>query len=547
MNNEFDNIVITREPERTSRPNWKLLSVVAAGVLLLGTLLGSIVTAKGWLTFASAKSGDEPKAAVTLSNPALDQNIVLNGGFAQIAKAVTPAVVTIEVSARESSRQRSPFGFIDPFRDFFGLPDQDDEDNTPRRRAVPTPRAPQGQQSPEGRGRLLPNGVGSGVLVTGDGYIITNNHVVDGAEKVEVELQDRRKVTAKVIGTDAPSDLAIIKIEGSGYPTIAIGDSDAAQVGDIVLAVGNPLGVGQTVTMGIISARGRSTYRGNFRNAPYEDFIQTDAAINRGNSGGALINLRGELIGIPSQILAGGSGGSIGIGFAIPSKMARNVMDQIIKGGKVRRGKLGVIVTAVSNEYAKELGYKSTLGAFVSDVEKGQPADQAGIKPYDIITEFNGKRIQDSSELRNLTSQTAPGTPVKLKVWRDGSERELTVKLAEVEPTASSKEEPIKASANKATGPLAGVSVENLTPEKAREYRLPAGTTGVVITDVDADSDAAAAGLAPGLVIIEVARQPVTNVSEFNAALQKIGPKKSVFLRVRDGNSARVVLVQPQE
>ncbi len=547
MNNEFDNIVIARQPEQPSRQNWKLLSVVAASVLLLGTLLGSIVTAKGWLTFASAKSGDEPKAAVALPSPALDQNIVLNGGFAQIAKAVTPAVVTIEVSARESSRQRSPFGFVDPFRDFFGLPDQDDE-GTPRRRVVPTPRGQQGQPTPEGRGRLLRNGVGSGVLVTGDGYIVTNNHVVDEAEKVEVFLNDRRQFTAKVIGTDPRSDLAVIKIEGSGFPTVAFGDSDATQVGDLVLAVGNPLGVGQTVTMGIISAKGRSTTRtADPRSQPYEDFIQTDAAINRGNSGGALINLRGELIGVPSQILAGGSGGSIGIGFAIPSKMARNVMDQLVKNGKVRRGRLGVTVTAVSNEYAKELGYPSTIGAFVSDVEKGQPADQVGIKPYDIITEFNGKRIQDSSELRNLTSQTAPGTPVKIKVWRDGSERELTVKLAEVEPTAGAKEEPIKASANKATGPLAGVSVENLTPEKARDYRLPAGTTGVVITDVDADSDAAAAGLSPGMVIIEVARHPVATVSEFNAELQKIGAKKTIFLRVRDANNTRVVLVQPQE
>jgi serine protease Do len=541
MNNEFDNIVITRQPERASNPNWKLLSAVAAGVLLLGTLFGSIVTAKGWLSFASAKSGEEPKVA--LPSPALDQNIVLNGGFAQIAKAVTPAVVTIEVSARES-RQRTPFGFIDPFRDFFGLPDQDDE-GTPRRRVVPTPRGQ--QQQPEGRGRLLPNGVGSGVLVTGDGYIITNNHVVEGAEKVEVSLNDRRQFSAKVIGTDPKSDLAVIKIEGSGFPTVAFGDSDATQVGDLVLAIGNPLGVGQTVTMGIISAKGRSTTRAaNPQSQPYEDFIQTDAAINRGNSGGALINLRGELIGVPSQILAGGSGGSIGIGFAIPAKMARNVMDQLVKDGKVRRGKLGVLVRAVTNDFAKELNYNSTAGAFVTDVEKGQPAEQAGVKPYDIITEFNGKRILDSSELRNLTSQTAPGTPVKLKVWRDGSEREVTVKLAEVEAPSAEKEEPIKASSNKATGPLAGISVDNLTPEKAREYRLPAGTNGVVVTDVDPDSDAAAAGLRPGVVILEVARQPVNNVNEFNAALQKLGAKKSVFLRVRDGSGVGVVLVEPQ-
>lgn len=541
MNNEFDNIIITREQPR--RPSWKLLSGVAAGVLALGTLLGAVVTAKGWMPFASARA-EEPKTAVAAPSPTLDQTI-LSGGFSQIAKSVTPAVVTIEVSARQDQR-RQPFGFIDPFRDFFGLPDQDDE-GQPRRRGTPQPRQPQGEGQ-ERAPRLVPNGVGSGVIVTSDGYIITNNHVVEGAEKVEVQLEDRRQFTAKVIGTDAPSDLAVIKIEGSGFPTVSFGDSETVQVGDLVLAVGNPLGVGQTVTMGIISAKGRSTTRtGDPRAQPYEDFIQTDAAINRGNSGGALVNLRGELIGVPSQILAGGSGGSIGIGFAIPSKMARNVMDQLVKGGKVRRGKLGVTIRAVTNDYAKELGYNSTTGAFVADVEIGQPAEQAGVKAFDIITEVNGKRIVDSGELRNMVSQTAPGTPVKVKIWRDGSERELTIKLAEVKPLEKEKEEAPVAASAKATGPLAGVSVDNLTPEKARQYRLPEGTTGVVITDVDPGSDAAAAGLRPGVVIIEVARQPVATVNEFNAALAKLGGKKSAFIRIRDASGVSVVLVQPQE
>ena len=418
MQNEFDNIVITRQ--QSSRPSWKLLSAVAAGVLVLGTLLGAAVTAKGWMPFGSARA-EEPKPAVALPSPTLDQTI-LNGGFAQIAKTVMPAVVTIEVSARQDQR-RQPFGFIDPFRDFFGSPDQDDE-GTPRRRVIPQPRQPQGEG--QQRTPLVPQGVGSGVIVSGDGYILTNNHVVENADKVEVFLNDHRQLVAKVIGTDSRSDLAVIKIEGSGFPTVPIGDSDTAQIGDLVLAVGNPLGIGQTVTMGIISAKGRSTSRGiDPKLQPYEDFIQTDAAINRGNSGGALVNLRGELIGVPSQILAGGSGGSIGIGFAIPTKQARSVMDQLIKDGKVRRGKLGVTVRAVTNDFAKELGYSNTTGAFVAEVEKGQPAEQAGIKPYDIITEINGKRIVDSSELRNFVSQITPGTPVKVKLWRDGQERDI--------------------------------------------------------------------------------------------------------------------------
>jgi Do/DeqQ family serine protease len=543
--NQFENVVITRSEPASRKPGWKLMSLLATGVLLVGTVFGSIVTSKGWMPFAKA---NETNANAPLTSPApnsaLDNNVILNGGFSNIAKAVTPAVVTIEVSARESNR-RTPFG-LNPFRDFFGIPDEDEQENTPRRRVIPNPPG-EGQQN---RGRLVPNGVGSGVIVTADGYIITNNHVVEGAEKVEVQLNDRRQMTAKVIGTDPLSDLAVIKIEGGNFPNVPFGDSDAAQVGDLVLAVGNPLGVGQTVTMGIISAKGRSTGGGrsaDLRSQPYEDFIQTDAAINRGNSGGALVNLRGELIGIPSQILAGGSGGSIGIGFAIPTKQARNVMDQLIKGGKVRRGQLGVVVTGIAPEMAKEFGYSGNTGAFVQDVTAGMPAMKAGIKPGDIITEVNGKKIGDSSELRNMISSTAPGTPVKVKIWREGGERELTVNLAEVEALDKDKKDEPEAAASKGSGPLAGVSVDSLTPEKARQYRLPEGTTGVVVTDVEPNSDAAAAGMRPGLVILEVARQSVNTVAEFNVAQQKLAGKKSAMLRVRDGSGARFMLVQPQD
>jgi Do/DeqQ family serine protease len=544
MNNEFDNIVITRHRESAGwKQNWKLLSLLGVSVLLLGTLLGSLVTAKGWSPFASAKAVEEAKPAVALPSPTLDQTI-LNGGFSQIAKTVTPAVVTIQVSARES--QRRPFGFIDPFRDFFGLPDQDDE-GTPRRRVVPSPNRPPNTQERD-RSPLVPNGVGSGVIVTGDGYILTNNHVVEGAEKVEVFLHDQRQFTAKVIGADPPGDLAVIKIEGENFPTVPFGDSDAAQVGDLVLAVGNPLGIGQTVTMGIISAKGRSTSLTlNPREQPYEDLIQTDASINRGNSGGALVNLRGELIGIPSQILAGGSGGSIGIGFAIPTKMARNAMDQLIKGGKVRRGKLGITVTVIDPKVAAEFGYKGFSGAFVQNVDKGQPADLAGIRNGDIITEFNGQHVKGSGELRNMASQTPPGTSVKVKVWRDGAEREFIVKLGEVSDPPKEKAEPLPSSTNKGTGPLAGIGVETLTPEKARELRLPEGARGVLVTEVDPRSDAALSGLDEGMVIEEVGRQPVSNVSEFTAALQKLGGRKNVLLRVRTGATGRYLMVGPRE
>ena len=525
------------------RRNWTLLSLVGVGVLLLGAIFGSAATAKGWFS-----GGNESKVPIYVSTDTkVNENVTLNGGFSAITKAVTPAVVTIRISNRQSTRQ-APF-FFDPF-DFFG-PDQGnppnpDDEGTPRRRVIP--RQQQQPQQPQNRGPLVQSGVGSGVIVSPDGYILTNNHVVDGAEKVEVELQDRRVLKATVIGTDAPSDLAVIKVDAGNLPTISIGDSNRVEVGDIVLAIGNPLGIGQTVTMGIISAKGRSTSRtGDLSRQPYEDFLQTDAAINRGNSGGALVNLRGELIGIPSQILAGGAGGNIGIGFAIPTNQARNVMDQLLRNGKVRRGKLGVVVGPVLPEYAEQFGYKGTAGAFVQDVAKGDPADKAGVKPGDIITEFQGQRIQDNSQLRNLASQTAPGTSVRFKVFREGSERELTATLAEVDTKGAASETPEKNEGATASGLLSGVRVENLTADSTRALRLPEGSRGVLISEVDPDSAGAFSGLRRGMIIEEVAKQPVGNVGEFNAALQKLGDRKSVLLRVRDSSGARFLVVQGQE
>ncbi len=290
---------------------------------------------------------------------------------------------------------------MDPFRDFFNRPDQDDQPPPQQRRR--SPQASPTPPTPKERGPLQAFGSGSGVIVSPDGYILTNNHVVEEAEKVEVELSDRRVFTAKVVGTDQASDVAVIKIEGSDFPALPFGDSNKAEVGDIVLAVGNPLGVGQTVTMGILSAKGRRTSR--VGDGSIENFLQTDASINRGNSGGALVNLQGELIGIPSQILSA-TGGSIGIGFAIPAEMARNVMDQLIRGGKVQRGMLGVGVKDLDPEMAEVLNRKDLRGALVSSVTPGEPADRAGVKPYDIITEFQGQLIKDQTQLISLVSQT---------------------------------------------------------------------------------------------------------------------------------------------
>ncbi len=497
---------------RQQRPNWTLLSLIGAGVLIIGAIFGSAVTARGWF---SGDGGTKVPIYVS-SDTKINEQITLNGGFSAIAKAVTPAVVTINVSSRRS--QRTPF-LIDPFRDFFERPNQDD-DGAPRRRS--TPRQQQGQ------GRLVPSGVGSGVIVSPDGYILTNNHVLEDADKVEVELNDNRKFTAKVIGTDSPSDVAVIKIEATGLPTVPFGDSDKVDVGDLVLAVGNPLGIGQTVTMGIISAKSRqSPGRGSDN---YEDFLQTDAAINRGNSGGALVNLRGELIGVPSQILSQ-SGGNIGIGFAIPTRMARNVMDQLIRNGKVRRGKLGIYVRDIDPDIAKQFGYNGVSGAFVDDVEKGDPADKAGVKPGDIITEFQGKRILDGSQLRNSASQTPPGTQVRFKVWRDGSEREMSAKLVEANLTNNADKPSSDEPATSSFGILSGVRVENITPEWTQRFSLPASARGVVVVEVDPDSNAAASGLRPGYVIESVDKQPVANVNEFNSVMQK-ADKNQVLLRV---------------
>jgi Do/DeqQ family serine protease len=514
------------------RRNRALLMLIGAGVLLAGSIFGSAAIAKGWFK----NGGVESKVPIYVaSDPKINEQVTLNGGFSAIAKAVTPAVVTINVSARRS-QQQMPF-FFDPFRDFFDRPDQDDE-GTPRRRTQPRP---------QGQGPLVPSGVGSGVIVSPDGYILTNNHVVEGAEKVEVELSDNRQFKATVVGKDAPSDVAVIKIDASNLPTVPFGDSEKVEVGDIVLAVGNPLGIGQTVTMGIISAKGRQSPGRS--NRTYEDFLQTDAAINRGNSGGALVNLRGELIGIPSQILSQ-TGGNIGIGFAIPTKMARTVMDQLIRSGKVRRGKLGIWVGEVSPAIAKQFGYTGTHGAFVEDVEKDGPADQAGVKPGDIVTEFQGQRIQESTQLRNLSSQSAPGTTAKFKVWRDGSERELTAKLVEVDIASTNEPKTSDPSSPSSLGVLSGVRVENISPEWAQRLNLPPSVRGVLVTEVDPESSASLAGLRRGDIIESVARQPVTNVNEFNAAVQK-ADKKSVLLRVRRSDRGTLrglfILVEAQE
>lgn len=506
--------------KKSSPQNWLRIGVFSLVVLCVGAIVGSALTVKGWSPFKG--SGDNAPLVLPDAQPRVNQSLTLNTGFSAVAKAVTPAVVVIRTKSRVSPQQQSPF--FNPFENL--IPD-DEEDGFPqprRRVPQPAPNAPKGK----GKGQLVPTGTGSGVIVTPDGYVITNNHVVDGADKVEVELADKRVLQAKVIGTDPPSDIAVIKLDATGLPTVPLGDSNLAEVGDIVLAVGNPLGVGQTVTMGIISAKSRSTSVGGNRN--YEDFIQTDAPINRGNSGGALVNLKGELVGIPSQILSP-SGGSIGIGFAIPTNMAKKVMEQLVATGKVKRGLLGVSILPVSvdPDTAEGLGYKGNQGVIVQSVEPGLSAEKAGVRKGDIILEFEGKKVEDSNQLRNMVSNIAPGTTVKFKIWRDGVEREMSASLVEAEA--------LKTVANNAPGEgnngesglgegvLSGVKVDNITSDLAQRLNMNANLKGVVVTSVDEDS-LAAGRLRRGDVIESVNRQPVTNVAEFTAAVKKAGNKK---------------------
>ena len=329
------------------------------------------------------------------------------GSYADVVERVGPGVVTIHAGRRIRPPRQHPF-FNDPLlRQFFG--DMfEGQPNQPRVQLT----------------------LGSGVIVRPDGTILTNFHVVDGAEQIKVVLTNHQVFDAKVVGLDAPSDLAVIKVNAKDLPALMLGDSDRVRVGDVALAIGNPLGLGQTVTAGIISAKGRAT---GLSDGSFEDFLQTDAAINQGNSGGALINTNGELIGINSQILSP-TGGNIGIGFAVPSNMARNVMDQLIKTGKVRRGQLGVMIQPMTPELASQFGLSEVRGVLVNSVPRGGPAANAGVRQGDVILAFNGVPVTDGNMLRNQVAATAPGTEVNLTIFRDRREQQLRVKLGEYQP-----------------------------------------------------------------------------------------------------------------
>jgi Do/DeqQ family serine protease len=383
-------------------------------------------------------------------------------------------------------------------------------------------------------------GLGSGVIVTADGYILTNHHVIDGAQQIEVDLQGPRTVNARLIGSDPPSDLAVLKIDEGGLSALALADSDKVQVGDVVLAIGNPLGIGQTVTLGIISAKSRRT---GLSNGSFEDFLQTDAPINRGNSGGALVDSNGDLVGINSQILSP-SGGSIGIGFAIPSNMARDVLDQLVKHGKVSRGHLGIVVQPVTRDIADSLRLNNPRGVIVSQVQPGSAAERAGLKQGDVIVALNGNVVNDPNGFRNEIAATPPGRTVTLRIWRDGNEEELRPTLGEFlpeAPRARPRDEDSSGSRGGDTGRL-GLAVQPLTPALARQLGVSANIEGLVVTEIDPSGPAADSGIQRGDIIEQVNQQPVGSVADLRAAVGRAGDRPLLLLVNHRGTTIFVTI-----
>jgi serine protease Do len=494
-------------------PRW------VATVVVLVALIGGGALALGFRNWSGHEVFGASNLALTLARSSTPVPLGnFSNGFSSVLKPALPAVVNIHTSRVVKSRgsQMMPF-FNDPmFKQFFGNqfgPGQQQEQPQTER-----------EQS-----------LGSGVIVTSDGTIVTNNHVIEGATDIKVDLADKREFQAKLIGTDAKTDIAVLKIEATGLPTLAVGDSSKLQVGDVIFAIGDPFGIGETATMGIVSATGR----GGLGIENYEDFIQTDAAINPGNSGGAMIDLHGDLIGINTAILSGGSGGNQGVGFAIPINMATSVMNQIVSHGKVVRGYLGLVPQDVTPELAKEFGVSKPGGALITNLKSDAPAAKAGLKQGDVIVQLNGQPVESANDLRLRISQTAPGSTVKLEISRDGKMQDVNVTLGELPQDATAEEAPGEGGG----GGLEGVNVQELTPEAAQELQLTPGTRGVVVASVDPSSAAAAAGLNRGDVIQEVNHKAVHSITEYKQALAAVG-KQPVLLLVNEGGATQYMVIE---
>ena len=425
-------------------------------------------------------------------------------GFTDVAKNVTPAVVNITTSgAEEVSDLSRPRGRME---DFFGSP------FGPRRFGPP-------MEPRERRG----GGQGSGVIVTPDGYVLTNNHVIAGAKTVTVTLPDKREFKGRIVGSDPKSDIAVVKIDGNQLPTIPWGDSGRLQVGEYVLAVGNPFGLNSTVTLGIVSALGR----GHMGITQYEDFIQTDAAINPGNSGGALVNTKGELIGINTAIFSQ-TGGYQGVGFAVSTSMSKPIYESLVKTGKVVRGFMGIGIQDLNQELAKSFNVKGNHGAIVTDVKEEGPADKAGLKQGDVIVSYQGTAIEDAVTLQRAVTRSSVGSKATVTVMRDGHEKDLSVTIGELPDNP----QVAKAEAVPSEQPLAGLAVQELDRETAQELGLKGKIQGVVVTTIEPESDAERAGLMPGDVIREINRKPVTSMKDFDRAASDLKKGQTVLVLV---------------
>jgi len=432
--------------------------------------------------------------------------------FADIARSVSPAVVYIQVDKvveRQAVQDLSPFN-DDLFQRFFGAP-----------------------PSTQGRSQQRhATGQGSGFLISEDGYILTNNHVVDGADKVTVRLEDGREFTAKTVGTDAHADVAVVKVDAKNLPVLQLGDSDRLQVGEWVVAIGNPFGLSHTLTAGIVSAKGRNAVG----ISDYEDFIQTDAAINPGNSGGPLVNLSGEVVGMNTAIFSR-TGGYMGIGFAIPVNMAKEIARQLIETGTVTRGYLGVMIQPLTPDLAEGLGIDVSQGVLVADVSEDSPAAKAGLKSGDVVVEFDGVPVATIGEFRNMVSTVPPGTSKSITVLRDSKRKNLTVVLGKLQDdnvVAATEQQPMDE---------LGLAVEPLTPERAEQFGIQQDS-GVVISEIEPGSAAAEAHLRPGMVIDHVGRSAVSSVKDFQQAITKERHASSIMMRVKDGKFSHYVVVR---
>ena len=448
--------------------------------------------------------------------------------FAELVEKHGPAVVSVSTQARQNARGPAGLSEDDPWYELFRRfmpPDQ--QRPQPRQ----SPQQPRGQQEP--RGPLVPFGAGSGFIISADGYLLTNAHVVDKADEVTVTLTDKREFTAKVIGADKRTDIAVLKIEAANLPKVTFGDSNKLRVGEWVLAIGSPFRLSNTATAGIVSAKGRDEVdRGGVA------FIQTDVAVNPGNSGGPLFNLKGEVVGINSQILSR-TGGYQGISFAIPIEDAMRVSDQIIKTGKVSRGRLGVLIGAVTKDTSEALGLSRAAGAVVQNVEKDSPAEKAGMQAGDVILKVDGKTVESHTEVTRVIGNTKPGTKITLNVWRGGAARDLAVTVGEFKDEESRVTKPAGKSKPSAAPGKLGLGVTDLTAEQKKELKI---TGGVVVEVVQG---AASGVVQQGDVILRVNNTDIANTKQFNEVVAKLDLKKAVALLVRTEEGSRVVTFRP--